>query len=486
LIGGNLNDVLIGGQGNDSLTGGGGDDRIWGDSQTFNNDISAESGIDTISGGSGNDTVMGGNLKDYINGNDDDDTIFGEQGDDLIYGGSGNDLIVADRTSGDPNSLADLTETAVGNDYVYGEAGNDTIYGGAMQDMIGGGDGDDYVYGGIGDDLIYGEAGLDHLFGGTGKDRMYGNDGADTMDGGLGDDVLYGGAAFDSLYGSDGDDFLDGEADGAFYHGGLGLDTQADQPIINGLGYNDIFQQGSTSCWFLAALGAMTTLGATGNGTNLSTYLKYVGDGDYEVRLYQKKKWKTVTVNFEGVSSTNPSDALVVNNGDWSGDNQTCEGEFWATVIHRGMLKLYGVDYTSEAAITNANFGYGAGKGGFIDEGLSLLGNTTVTYESPSFFNPFNGSFMNRMFNLLHRTNPIQPILVAASTSPGSNKVVGSHAYQVIEVYSNGITLRNPWGADGGVRPPEDPVNDGMVFLTYAEFASSFNRVAYTTWSVRV
>ncbi len=36
----------------------------------------------------------------------------------------------------------------------------------------------------------------------------------------------------------------------------------------------------------------MTTLGATGNGQTLSSYMKYLGNGDYEVKLYRNKKWR--------------------------------------------------------------------------------------------------------------------------------------------------------------------------------------------------
>lgn len=191
-------------------------------------------------------------------------------------------------------------------------------------------------------------------------------------------------------------------------------------------------------------------------------------------------------MKFEGVGSTNSADARVTNNGNSGADNAGCEGEFWATIMHRGMLKLYGVDYTSPSAILNADYGGGAGAGGYINVGLSLLGNTSATFELKSATNPFNTAFMNRMFNLLHRTTPIQPILAGSIGSPGSNKVVGAHAYQLIEVYSNGVALRNPWGTDGGVRPSDDPADDGMIFLTYAEFESSFNQVAYTTASVAV
>jgi hypothetical protein len=61
--------------------------------------------------------------------------------------------------------------------------------------------------------------------------------------------------------------------------------------------------------------------------------------------------------------------------------------------------------------------------------------------------------------------------------------VIASHVYAVIGAYrdSHGtvwIQLRNPWGVDGA---GNDGLNDGVVTLTYTQYAANFQLVTYTT-----
>lgn len=422
-------------------------------------------------GESGNDTLIGSDGTDFLIGGDGDDLLDGYKGNDCLYGDSFTE-----------NSADGEASPEKGRDSLYGGDGNDYLSGGALNDLLEGRGGDDTLFGGGGDDTLTAGSGRDFAWGGWGNDHLYGNEGVDDLIGEEGNDALYGGADYDYLYGSDGDDFLDGEADDAYYNGGTGLDTAANQPVIGGVSYADIFQNGSSSCWFLASLGAMTTLGATSHGADISSYLSYAGNGVYNVRIwnFKSKKWTTQSVNFEGNGSTNSGDATVRNNGDTSADNAACEGEFWATVIHRGMLKYYKADYTTASGIAKANFGYGAGKGGIAVNGLLLLGNTTAVSDVKDKKHPYNLAYLTKLKGLLNRTNPIQPIIAGTIASPTSKKLVGAHAYQITAIDGSGnVTLRNPWGTDGG--SVIDGANDGIVTITASEFAGSFSQVAYTT-----
>jgi hypothetical protein len=441
-------------------------------------------------GGKGNDFLqMAANVWVYAAGQDGNDTLYGSDQADVLIGSHGNDLLKgfggADQLYGDTTTTGSADgaiSPEQGKDILYGGAGNDTVSGGALADMLYGEADSDTLYGGSDDDHLDGGLGADYLWGGWANDRLFGGADVDELFGEEGHDALYGGAAFDWLYGNDGDDFLDGQADDAYYSGGKGLDTAANQPVIGGVGPGDIFQQGSQSCWFLAGLGAMTNLGATNNGADISSYMTYKGEGVFNVRIYnfKKKVWTTQAVNFEGGRSTHNGDAQVISRGDTNASNDACEGEFWATVIHRGMVKYYKADYTTATGVANANFGFGAGRGGNAKNGLLLLGNTTATEEAQSTQNPFNLAFLARMRTLLNRTNPIQPMIVGTRPSPPSTKLVSAHSYQIVSIDASGnVVLRNPWGVDGGTGG--DGVNDGQVTVTAAEFAANFNQVAYTS-----
>ena len=437
-------------------------------------------------GAAGDDTCTNyvADMAFYAYGEAGNDVLIGSSGVDVMRGGLGNDFLDGlegnDFLYGDASyatSLQDALALEKGRDTLYGGAGDDNLYGGALGDSILGGTGDDYIISGSGDDTVYAGDGNDYVLAGWGNDRLYGDAGSDTLDGQENDDVVYGRSGFDFIYGGDGDDFLDAGADGGTYHGGAGVDCRADQPVIGGHNFSDISQNGSSSCWFLATLGAMATLGET----KMNEYLSYKGEGEYNVRIYdyKKKKWTTQTIRFEGVKSTHPADARVIERGDRIADNAACEGEFWATAIHRGMLNYYKVDYMDASKVQNANYGYGAGAGGIPKNALLLLGNTSAKGEGKSSSTPFNAAFLNRMNTLLYRSIPVQPMIVGSVATPTSSKIVGTHAYQVTEIGSTYLVLRNPWGKDGG--SGGDGVDDGYVTVTYAEFASNFNYVAYTT-----
>ncbi len=442
--GGEGTDTFLGDAGNDLLVGGNGNDKIYGfgGNDTLRGDLDAASGIDTIDGGDGDDSIWGGPMSDYLYGGKGNDRLYGEDGNDTIYGSDGDDRIWG----------------GSGHDAIYGEVGKDVLYGEAGRDRLDGG-----VY----DDTIFGGDDLDHLYGGLG---------ADILDGQAGNDAVYGGPQFDRMYGGDGDDFMDGEEDGASYYGGKGNDVQADKLVINGISKSDIFQTGSTSCWYLATLGAF----ADRTSSAAANYITYLSNGNYQVRVYSKATaaWTNQIIAFEGGVSSHGGDAQIQATADTTLDTSPCEGESWATIMHRGMLASYSIDYTSATSVANANFGYGSGAGGVALDAFWLLGVTTGTFESPvKSTTKADTSFISRMRTLLMRTSPAQPMLVSCFGS--HPKMINAHNYQIVAISTTGtVTMRNPWGRDGGTI---EGANDGLVTLTALEFTSIMKDVTYTT-----
>jgi Ca2+-binding RTX toxin-like protein len=438
LIGDEMNDFLVGGAGDDWIYGFGGNDSLRGD-------LDGTSGRDNIDGGNGDDSIYGGPLNDKMVGGAGNDRLYGEDGNDRIYGDAGDDRIWGG--NGIDNIWGDNENGAAGIDQIYGEGGDDVLRGGDLADSI---------------------------FGGNDSDRLEGGNGDDILDGQAGNDIIYGGSQYDMMYGGDGDDFLDGQGEDGWYHGGKGNDMVASQLVINGAKSSDIRQAGSTSCWYLATLGAFADRAAT-----TANYISYVGLGTYSVRVYSRaqKTWTEQPVVFQGASHA--GDAQVISNGATNLDVATCEGETWATIMHRGMLQFYGIDYTKANAVTNANFGYGAGVGGYSLDAFWLLGVTTGKSESPvQSTTKADTAFISRMRSLLMRTNPGQPMLAASfGRHP---KMISAHCYQITAIGTDGtVTLRNPWGRDGG-RTIEN-ADDGIVTLTALEFTTLMSQITYTT-----
>lgn len=108
-----------------------------------------------LEGTPGNDLMKGRGGKDAISGLLGNDVILGRNGSDTLYG-----------------DFADSSDSAGGDDVLYGGAGADRLYGGA---------GDDTLYGDNGTDRIFGDAGDDIIYGGKGNDKLEGGEGADTF-----------------------------------------------------------------------------------------------------------------------------------------------------------------------------------------------------------------------------------------------------------------------------------------------------------------
>lgn len=164
IFGGDDSDIIYGGGGEDEIKGDDeagtpGDDEIWGEGGADN--IFGGPGTDRIKGGSGNDQIHGGLGGDYIWGEDDRDTIEGDAGNDEIRGGRGNDLLFGDTIS---NTGMGSSDTARGDDKIFGEDGDDILYGGPGRDTL---------CGGLNRDTIYGEGGSDKGGGEENTDSLY-------------------------------------------------------------------------------------------------------------------------------------------------------------------------------------------------------------------------------------------------------------------------------------------------------------------------
>jgi RTX calcium-binding nonapeptide repeat (4 copies) len=170
--GGSTNDVLLGGDGNDLLVGGGGADRI--DGGVGDDDLSPQSpqegadgagdGADNVVGGPGTDLVRYRQTAGSVRISLDDTADDGQpgEGDNIhsdvenVTSATSNDVIVG-------SSVANVIDSAGGDDSVSGGDGNDTLTSLAGNDVISGDAGDDSLLGGTGSNILDGGPGLDRF-----------------------------------------------------------------------------------------------------------------------------------------------------------------------------------------------------------------------------------------------------------------------------------------------------------------------------------
>ncbi len=133
-------DVLLGEGGADVLDGGAGDDRIEGGAGA--DMLEGGTGADTLIGGAGEDGLLGDAGDDELRGGDDDDVLIGGLGADLLRGGDGDDIIIASENlnpvlldATDPSTIDDMS---AGSLFLFTEtdAEGDTVEGGPGQDAI--------------------------------------------------------------------------------------------------------------------------------------------------------------------------------------------------------------------------------------------------------------------------------------------------------------------------------------------------------------
>lgn len=311
------------------------------------------------------------------------------------------------------------------------------------------------------------------IWGGTGNDKLYG---------GSGNDTIWGDAGSDILYGNEGDDFLGGGsatvssslvAEKDKFVGGSGFDKFRDDFnfsawIYNGTSQSDIRQQQSPTCVTLATLASAVQAGIS-FGTSKITYL---GDNNYNVKLWNNGTAEYEKVNFNGTWSDNDPAPSIDSNG-------FNNPEFWTILMHRARLEhFYGVDWSRNMSDADWDRASNNNGGTLKDSKTAMkqLHGWSATYTTIA------NITTTKMIDALNRGD-----LVVAGTNGDDKKVVtstglvGNHAYAVRSVYKNSsgtwmVSLYNPWGTDGSPTPA-DGKNDGYLTVTLSVFKANFHGV---------
>ena len=358
------------------------------------------------------------------------------------YGDDGNDTLQAGSSDSalDGGNGADLLVGGSGSDHLFGGAGNDSLTAGAGQDTVYAGGDDDTVYGGSGNDTLNGEGGIDRIYGSWGNDK------------------IYGGGGYDYLFGEDGNDFLDPEADGADVNGGSGYDINAQVWIVGGLSIDDVTQGFAPTCWFHASLASV----AEREPAALSSRISYVGRHTYRVFLYNPDySLGHQDVFFNG--DVNSAEMLNLKPGQ--------EGEFWTVIWQRAYLQSRGLSISDPP-------------GGWpTDALLAMTGRTSYEYwVGPAGI--LQASDLTRIMGQLAAGKNVVACTWGTFDDFCSPRLAANHCYTVLSVHYDAavgdyvVTLRNPWGYDGGARPaagdpPDADPNDAIIQLRWLDFAWS-------------
>lgn len=208
------------------VNGGGGDDRI--DASRFGSahrlQAAAGAGDDTIIGGAGDDHIIGQRGNDHLIGGDGDNFLSGGIGNDVVVGGSGDEFLYG----GPGNDF--ITDTAGGEDIIYGHDGNDTI---VIERTAADAEGEFYLVGANGNDTISYTGNLLNdveatLHGSDGSDMIVASNASQvSAGGGKGDDIVQLiGVTTGRAVGDEGDDIISVDSSVSVrVHGGTGDDT---------------------------------------------------------------------------------------------------------------------------------------------------------------------------------------------------------------------------------------------------------------------
>jgi hypothetical protein len=301
---------------------------------------------------------------------------------------------------------------------------------------------------------LNGNGGNDVLTGGALNDRLDGGSGNDYLRGGGSNDALYGRGGFDNLYGGDGSDFLDGGGQsGDYLTGNAGYDFDARHPVLNGTTDSDVNQGDTPTCWVLSPIAA-----AAREGINLASRITYLGNGDYRVKLMNEDGgYSYQIVNLEG--------------GRLSFEPAPNGSESWVILMHRAIMQAEGVDWRNLDD-------YGSGQ--CWDVMPYLTGRPADSHEA------YGIGFSQDFILEMHAALAYHKVVCAGTRQEdygpyawdvSTPKLIGAHCYEVIavNVQAKTVTLRNPWGVDGGCGSG-DP-DDGIVTITWDQFQGSIDTV---------
>jgi hypothetical protein len=355
-----------------------------------------------------------------------------------------------------------------------GGAGDDYLVGGTGHDALLGGPGNDTLIGGAGNDRLNGGAGADRLAGGAGDDVLIGiDDGtADYLDGGAGRDAYWvdrNGSATDRTAGVaagdrvqavdrfvggdrtlDGDRLADPTAPGRTYRtfadrplfAGDWAKTRGPSPGFTGPTAADARQGPLGNCWLIAGLAAV----AQDSPTTLRQSVADFDDGTYGVKL--GGRFYRVDNDLPGYARLGRDDSM------------------WVAVTEKAFAAHRSALFRLPASYANLVGGWGR-------EVNDAFGSVRSGYRT---FGP--GTDPAELAEFIARRFEAREATTIGFLRPGAGvPVVRNHMYSVAGVERDAagvvvsITVRNPWGVDGGGSTDANPA-DGLVTLTPAQIAS--------------
>jgi hypothetical protein len=396
-------------------------------------------------------------------------------------------------------ALAMRCAVAVANE-LAGGFGNDNLQGGANADTIHGDVGDDAIHGHTGDDVLYGDADADKLFGGDGMDILHGGIGNDSLVSidNTTSDALFGEAGLDSFWAdeitspvifADGMPDISPEESGTnvhrvrrFVNGAdrtLNGDAIADprdetnygsfrmNPLFASTGpsENDVNQGSIGDCWLLAPLAGI----ARADQNAIHQIIADMGDGTYAVRLGG---------NYYRVDADLPVLDFVSMNLEYARVGQ--ENCIWVPLVEKAYAHFR----------TGANT-YASLDRGWETEALRGLNATDIHQrfvgtdrddldEGRTYLRSLLGTLESRM-----ATGTV--VTVAFMSIEFMCPCENEHAYTLVAVNRDdvgrivSVTLRNPWGYDGGPEdvPDDSDPSDGLVTVTIGQMLHSDT---YVSW----
>ena len=204
-------------------------------------------------------------------------------------------------------------------------------------------------------------------------------------------------------------------------------------------------------------------------------------DGTYTIRFYNNSSPEYVTVDRQVVTLN--GELYGAKTGDGKLDpNNLNNGAIWVPLVE----KAYAQWYQDSQGVAN---GYNViGNGDFPQKVFPRI--TGRKYEE---FNPTASQSFNQTQSALSGNQfVVAYTLTKDAQSLSNNLIANSHAYAVTNASVNlsgeqRITIRNPWGFDGGIDPAtnelvtRDGVQDGFIDLSYNEFTQYFDQIVITT-----
>ncbi|HVK12239.1 MAG TPA: hypothetical protein VM597_26035, partial [Gemmataceae bacterium] len=382
------------------------------------------------------------------------DGIVGGAGDDSIFGNQGNDTV----------------DAGSGNDLVEGDLGNDSITAGPAADP--GVPDEDFAYGGAGNDTVVGGWGLDALYGEAGLDVLVGGAGNDTLSGGLGRDVFYGfvrptDTAPAGVDPTDADNF----------------DTYKDEfdltkPILNKK--PTPLAVAATELDISDTLAALGAIADAQSNFNVAGRIRYLGSGEYLVKVGDVNGFDWVPVSFDGTWTDN--DALPNAQERFLKPTVASEKrEFWTLLFHRARMAGKGT-FTFDTFIDQATYDTLSGSPAAAIEELSGKPQDPA---SPFTFvgtTPPTGFGFTDIQGFL---NTFRWVTVETAATPTLAGLQGGQAYAITgALVKNGvqfIQLYNTTGYDRGV-PGTGTLdatgtvkNDGFITVSVTDFFNAAN-----------